>query len=150
MEFLSTAQMNEFKGISNKLNGLIDLDKNVLDFFIDLNNINTGIGLRDRHMRENYLETKRYPFGEFVGKIKKNVDLTKGQKQKATVVGNFKIHGIEKKVEVIGIIQRSADNELVLETSFTILLTDYNIDIPKVMFLELANDQKVKIRAILK
>lgn len=59
VEFLSKAPLNEFTGKSSNLNGLVDLDKNLLDFYVDLNTLNTGIGLRDRHMRENYLETKK-------------------------------------------------------------------------------------------
>lgn len=74
----------------------MDLGKNMSDFYTDLSTINTGLGLRDRHMRENYLETKKYPSVEFVGKIKENVVLTKGKKKIAIAIGNFKIHDVEK------------------------------------------------------
>jgi hypothetical protein len=51
--FLSKAPLNEFEGKSSSLNGLVNLETNLLDFFVDLNTLKTGIGLRDSHMREN-------------------------------------------------------------------------------------------------
>ena len=150
VEFLSKAPLNEFTGKSEKLNGLIDLEKNDLDFFIDLNTLKTGIGLRDRHMRENYLETKKYPFAEFVGKIKEKVSIKTGESKEVTAIGKFKIHGIEKEISVPGRITANSSNEIKLEASFKVLLSDYKIDIPKVVFYELAEEQTVSISAILK
>jgi polyisoprenoid-binding protein YceI len=150
VEFLSKAPLSEFTGKSSDLNGLVDLDKNILDFFIDLNTLKTGIGLRDRHMRENYLETKKYPFAEFTGKIDSPPNLIAGQSKSVTAKGKFKIHGVERDIEVPGKLTAVSDSELQLEASFKVLLSDYNIDIPSVVFYELAEDQIVSINAILK
>ena len=78
--FISKAPLSEFEGESSNLNGLVDLDKNLLDFYLDLNTLDTGIGLRDRHMRENYLETEEFPFAEFTGKINELPELVEGEK----------------------------------------------------------------------
>ncbi|WP_291785159.1 YceI family protein [Cecembia sp.] len=148
--FISKAPMSEFTGESQQLHGLIDLDKNLLDFYIHLNTLKTGIGLRDRHMRENYLETKKFPFAEFTGKIADFPDLLKGKEVPVIAKGKFKIHGVEREIEVPGTLLKNSDQELVLKAEFKVLLGDYNIEIPKVMFYELAEDQMVKIEAILK
>lgn len=150
VEFLSKASLNEFTGKSSNLNGLVDLDKNMLDFYVDLNTLDTGIGLRDRHMRENYLETKKYPYAEFTGKIAPEINLSKGESRTVTAKGKFKIHGVEKEIEVSGRLSVMSDTELRLEAEFTIMLSDFNIDIPKVVFYELAEEQLVTIKAILK
>ena len=57
VEFVSTAPLLEFKGTSDNLTGLIDLDENLVDFYVDLNTLDTGIDLRNNHMRDSYLET---------------------------------------------------------------------------------------------
>ncbi|WP_158858869.1 YceI family protein [Lunatibacter salilacus] len=149
VEFLSKASLNEFTGKSSNLNGLVDLDKNLLDFYVDLNTMNTGIGLRDRHMRENYLETKKYPYAEFTGNINALPILKSGQSRSVTAKGKFKIHGVEKEIEVPGKLTALSDTVMQLDASFTVLLGDYNIDIPKVVFYELAEEQEVIIKAIL-
>jgi polyisoprenoid-binding protein YceI len=147
--FLSKASLSEFTGESAQLNGLINLEKNLLDFYIDINTLKTGIGLRDRHMRENYLETKKYPFAEFTGKMKPIPESFNGQKTEVTARGVFKIHGVEKEIEVKGFLTRINQDQLSLEASFKVLLSEYNIDIPKVMFYELAEEQEVSLTAIL-
>jgi polyisoprenoid-binding protein YceI len=150
VEFLSKAPLNEFTGKSTHLNGLVDLDKNMLDFFIDLNTLDTGIGLRDRHMRENYLETKKFPYAEFTGKINALPAMAIGQSREVTAKGNFKIHGVEREIEVPGKLTALSDSEMRLDASFSVLLGDYKIDIPRVVFYELAEEQVVTIQAILK
>lgn len=150
VQFLSKAPLNEFIGESAHLNGLVNLEENLLDFYVDLNTLNTGIGLRDRHMRENYLETKKYPYAEFTGKINAIPTLENGQSRSVTAKGKFKIHGVEKEIEVPGKLTAISKNELQLDASFKVLLGDYNIDIPKVVFYELAEEQEVTIKAILK
>lgn len=150
VEFLSKASLNEFTGESASLNGLVDLEKNLLDFFVDLNTVDTGIGLRDRHMRENYLETKKYPFAEFTGKIESLPVLTKGQSRDVTAKGKFKIHGVEREITVPGKLTMVSENELKLEAQFKVLLSDYKIDIPTVVFYELSEEQVVTIQATLR
>ncbi|PRY90348.1 YceI family protein [Mongoliibacter ruber] len=148
--FLSKASLNEFEGKSQQLQGLVDLNKNLLDFYIDLNTLKTGIGLRDRHMRENYLETQKFPYAEFTGKIAEGPELKSGESRKVTAKGKFKIHGVEREIDVPGTIKRLNDNTLELEAEFKVLLGDYKIDIPKVMFYELSEEQTVTIKTQLK
>ncbi len=148
--FLSEAPLNEFTGESDKLNGLVDLDKNLVDFFIDLNTIETGIGLRDRHMRDNYLETEKFPYAEFTGKLSSKPTLKTGQRTAVSVPGKFKIHGIERDMVVGGHLTALSNGDLKLEANFEIQLSNHDIPIPKLVFYELAEEQKVTISAILK
>lgn len=147
--FLSKAPLNEFEGKSDFLNGLIDIDKNLLDFFLDLNTLKTGIGLRDSHMRENYLETDQYPFAEFTGKITLMPELLIGERMPVKATGTFKIHGVERQVEVSGSLTKIQNGKVELNGSFTIKLSDYKISIPNLIFYELAEEQKVTIKATL-
>jgi polyisoprenoid-binding protein YceI len=148
VRFLSKASLNEFTGESKSLKGLIDLEKNLVDFFLDLNTLKTGISLRDKHMRENYLETGKYPFAEFTGKLETAPSFTTTF-QNVRVKGIFKIHGIEKEVVIVGEIRMLPTEHLELKAQWVISLEDYNIDIPKLVFYELATEQKVSIDVIL-
>ena len=147
--FLSQASLSEFEGKSRSLQGLIDYDKNLLDFYLDLNTLDTGIGLRDKHMRENYLETDEFPFAEFTGKLSALAKPTPGQVQQVTAEGKFKLHGVEREVRVKGSLTPQANGSMVLEAKFSILLSDYQIEIPKLVFYELAPEQQVSIKATL-
>mgnify|MGYP003659203476 CR=1 FL=1 len=150
VNFLSKASLNEFYGESDKLNGLIDLSQNLLDFYVDLNTLDTGIGLRNKHMRDNYLETEDYPFAEFSGKMSSIPSLDPGTKEPVTAIGSFKIHGVEREIEVKGTLMKNSNGDLELQAGFNILLSDYDIEIPKLVFYELAEKQEVTINATLK
>jgi polyisoprenoid-binding protein YceI len=154
VEFLSKAPMSEFTGKSDKLHGLIDFDKNLVDFYVDMNTVKTGIGLRDRHMRDNYIETKKFPFAEFTGKIDdfdNLIEINPGASIEVTVSGKFKIHGVEKPIVIPGSIERNIKgDQLEVKASFAVLLGDHDIEVPKVVFYELAEEQKVSMEAILK
>lgn len=147
--FLSKAPLNEFEGKSSSLNGLLNLESNLLDFFVDLNTLKTGIGLRDSHMRENYLETDQFPFAEFTGKMSQMPTLVLGTKTPVLAQGKFKIHGVEREIEVAGFLTLLQNGKVDLNASFEILLSDYEIPLPKLVFYELAEAQKVTVNAIL-
>lgn len=148
VEFVSTAPLLEFKGVSENLTGLIDLETLMVDFYIDLNTLDTGIRRRDRDMRNSYLETDKYPFAEFSGKLLSELDPNISEAQEVRALGKFKIHGVEREIEVIGTLTPKG-NSLQLDASWTILLEDYNIDRPGVLFYQLAEEQTVNISILL-
>jgi polyisoprenoid-binding protein YceI len=148
-EFESRAPLLTFKGTSDHLTGLIDLEKNLVDFYLDLNTIDTGIRLRNRHMRESYLETDKFPFAEFTGSLVSGFDPDSDAEQQVVAEGIFQIHGVERETRVEGTLQRTADG-LLLSAGWMVLLDDHNIRRPRVVFYELAEEQVVTIRALLR
>ena len=73
IKFISDAPIEEFEGITNNIDGYInlpsfeELSESKLYFEVDLETLDTGIGLRNRHMRENYLETEMFKYTFFEG-----------------------------------------------------------------------------------
>lgn len=148
-EFESRAPALTFTGVSNNLAGLIDLQERTVDFYLDLTTLDTGIELRNRHMRDSYLRTRNFPFAEFTGTFQFNESRndTLLQPQPVTASGVFTIHGISRNREVEGTLQLVDDGTgLVLEAAFQVALEDHNIDRPRVVFYELSDIQRVRIR----
>ncbi len=151
VEFVSKAPLHTFKGTSNQLHGLIDPDRNLLDFYVDLNTLDTGIARRDRDMRNTYLETEKYPFAEFTGEITEGLENISSEKFEAEVTakGLFTMRDIDKEMVVEGTITGSGES-LTLEGTWTILLKDFDIERPGVLFYELAEEQTINIKIDLK
>jgi len=148
VEFVSRAPLLEFRGKSNNLTGWIDLNQNLVDFYVDLNTIDTGIERRNRDMRNTYLKTDRFPFAEFTGELTQPFDPENMEIQEVEVIGTFKIHGVEREIKVEGTLQKQGEG-LKLEASWPILLGDYNIDRPGILFYELADEQIINISILL-
>jgi len=141
VKFISDAPIEDFDGTTDKIDGYAvwegndPLQKSEIYFEVDLASIDTGIGLRNRHMRERYLETDKYPRAEYTGK------LTKAEKQSETVYkvrteGKMSIHGVDNPFTADGTV--TVDGQLFrVQVRFPIKLSDYRISIPKIMFYKI-------------
>ncbi|UCF65294.1 MAG: YceI family protein [bacterium] len=149
VKFISDAPMEDFAGVTRKIDGYIFwegddlLNKSEMYFEVDLNSLDTGIGLRNRHMRENYLETDKYPFTHFTGKLV-NAEVAKEGEYKVTAEGTMFIHGVEKPLTVEGTLL-SADSGFRIQTTFIAALSDYNIKIPQLMFFKIDENMTLEL-----
>lgn len=149
VKFISDAPMEDFEGVTEKIDGYIFwegddlLNKSEMYFEVDLNSLDTGIGLRNRHMRENYLHTEQFPFTHFTGKLIKAEAVKEGE-YAVTAEGTMFIHGIEKQMTVEGMIQATASGYRI-QAKFTAALTDYNIEVPQLMFFKIDENMQLEL-----
>lgn len=146
-EFTSEVPLHTFTGTSEKLTGLVNLEDGSVDFYIDLTTFDTGIGKRDKDMRKT-LETDKYPFAEFLGKLVTEFDAESDAEQTVTVRGNFKIHDVTREIEVEGTLQKVPDG-LKLTAAWEINLEDYDIVPPRLLIVKVDPVQDVRIEAVL-
>lgn len=145
VEFTSSVPLHSFTGSSDHLNGLIDFDENLVDFYIDLKTLDTGNGKRDRDMYST-LNVEKHPFAEFTGSFTSSFDLESSEEQNVTVLGDFTIHGVTQSIEVDGILQKR-NNGLYLEASWILNLEDYQIEPPGILFYRVDEEIEVRIEA---
>jgi polyisoprenoid-binding protein YceI len=147
VKFISNATIEDFEGITNNIDGYLIFNGNDfqsesdLYFEVDLRTLDTGIGLRNRHMKENYLETDKYPMTSYKGKII-YVEKVSDNESKVTLDGSMFIHGVTKPLKVNGNIF-PVDGGYRIKAFFEVLLTDYNIEIPKLMFMKISNTMRL-------
>lgn len=149
VKFISDAPIENFEGVTDNIDGYLywksvdDLTDNQLYFEVDLTTIDTGIELRNRHMRDNYLETDKYRYTFFEGKIDELTKVSENEYD-VSVSGKLFIHGITNEISTNGKIIRNAD-ELNIQTEFTVALSDYNIDIPQIMFMKIDENMQLHL-----
>ena len=143
VQFSSDAPVEKIIGVTDKIDGYVmwkgddPVTGSEFYFEVDLASIDTGIGLRNRHMRENYLETDKYPHATYSGKLVK-VDKSNSENEyNVAVQGAFKIHGVEKSADFKGQVLVDGNSYRVVCT-FDVILSDHKIKIPKLMFLKLS------------
>jgi polyisoprenoid-binding protein YceI len=147
VKFISNTPIESFEGVTNQIDGYMywegeDLtNKSTLYFEVNLDALDTGIGLRNRHMKENYLETFRYPYAQFNGKIISE-EKESENKSKVVVEGEMFIHGVAKKIMINGIVEKNKPSYRI-KSEFMIKLSDYKIEIPSLMFMRISEDIKL-------
>jgi polyisoprenoid-binding protein YceI len=149
VKFISDAPMEDFEGTTSKIDGYMmndGIDKLVgseVYFEVDLNSVSTGIGLRDRHMREDYLHTDKYKLTSFKGKIA-TANKVSDTEYDFTANGKKFIHGVTKDITIKGNIFKNG-NGYKVKANWAIKLPDYNIEVPKFMFLRINEEIKLEV-----
>jgi len=152
--FRSSAAIEVVEGRTDRIDGYIVLDSERVEagepsgptgFYleVDLASLDTGLGLRNRHMRNNYLEVQEFPYATFDGTIE-DVKTLQAERFRVWGVGAMEIHGVSREMRIPCDLSVEEDGYRAY-CSFEVLLTDFDITIPKLMFLKLANEIRLEL-----
>ncbi len=161
VRFTSDAPLEDFEGVTGRMDGFVVLEGEGLGgatrleasefyFEVDLASLDTGIGLRNRHMRENYLETKRFPFAVFKGRVAALNPAPDGG-YGVVARGGLTIHGVERareiecRVSAAGSGGGGGSSTLRVGCAFSVALSDHAIPIPKLMFMKINELMQVEL-----
>lgn len=157
VRFRSEAPLESFEGKTDRAAGTILVDPDDLtapiDVYVvvDLASLDTGIALRNRHMRENHLHTDRFPEAVFTASRVDSAPagmLPPGASVRCVVAGNFALHGVTKPLTVPVSIVRRPDGALEVDARFEVDLSDFEIPRPKFLLLKLDEVQHVTIHLV--
>jgi polyisoprenoid-binding protein YceI len=109
-----------------------------------LDALDTGIELRNSHMKEKYLEIAKHPTSELkITELK--LPAANAGKVKAEAIpfaGTLKLHGVEKPVKGTVTVDNSA-TEANLTFEFSLQTTDFAIDVPSYLGIKVTDAVKV-------
>lgn len=166
--FISDAPLEKINGLASGVNATIMI--NVSDITqkpmgkvnVPINNIKTGIDLRDEHLRsEMWLNAAKFPTAEFQLTGIKNPSsnsLNDGQRVKATLVGKFSVHGVAKDIEIPATLTyfkesertkaKAPGNLLVASADFDIKLADYGVKIPDMVVGKVSDEVQINVNFV--
>lgn len=109
---------------------------------LNLEKLDTGISLRNRHLKEKYLEVDKYPNATLT-KIEaiKYAEQMKGLSEETKFQGLLELHGVKK--SIIGK-YKIVDGKKVIAT-FEIKLSDYGIEIPSFMGITVVDKVDIQV-----
>jgi len=113
-------------------------------FTVALGSLDTGIGLRTQHMRDEYLEVGKGP--EFANAVLTGVQLIGldvAANGKGTFTARLRLHGVERPVSGQAELRRNGQNVRV-RASFPVVLQDFGIAKPR--YLGVGVQDKVTVQ----
>lgn len=144
VKFHSETTLLDFEGETDNIDGYAfwedekEFDEGDVYFEVQLAAFTTGIGKRDRDMREDVLETDKFPFASFSGHF--NTVSRKGNTYEVASNGEISIHGHKKKMQIHATVVIE-NNKMNLKSNFKILLKDFDIDAPELLaFIKVAQE----------
>ena len=113
---------------------------------VDLGTLDTGLALRNQHLRENYLEvSKGRGFDKAVlSEIRVAEADGEGFQGRTGFTGTLLLHGVRREVAGTGEIRREGSAARV-EASFPLTLTDFGVQPPEYLGVGVANKLLVKV-----
>ena len=146
--FDAETQLSSYQGKSKKLQGSIDFGTKKIDFTLPVKSITTDNERRDGHMYE-LLEVEKNPNVVFEGILGSGIDFSKNTKQTVEAEGKFTLAGTTNKV-TIPLVLTPSEKGLRMTASWSVLITDYNLERPSFMFIKVKDEHDLSVNSLLK
>ena len=142
--------MIKIKGLGQGPEGVITYVSDIISgtVKVDLDKLTTEIDLRDDHMKNKYLEIKRYPTADLTFKdfkISSPVDKLTDSETEMPFTADFTLHGKTKPVSGTMKIKKSQKN-ISGSAEFSVKIMEYLETLPSYAGIKIADDVKIKIK----
>lgn len=157
VRFHSEATVESFDGSTDQVRGWIEVDLADLPsgarwrVEVDMSSLDTGIGLRNRHMRDNHLHTDEFPVAVFEGESDGAAwpaAIPAGGSTILELPGTFALHGVARERSLAVTIAHRDDGSITVETRFPVVLSEHDIPRPKFLMMKLAEEQDVQLELV--
>lgn len=142
ISFYSYAPIEDIEALNSRITSIFDADNGNLVYSIPIKYFEFDKSLMQEHFNENYMESEKFPKSTFKGKIDGFVK--KKGKQEVKVVGELFIHGVTKQVEIPGTVEMR-EGKVIMNAKFTIAVADYEVEIPSLLFQNIAEVVEVTL-----
>ena len=107
-----------------------------------LGKLDTGIDLRNKHMKEKYLEVAKFPQTQLILKKSEIVATGKGE-----LNGTLKLHGVERPITVKYTTQEDGKG-IKMQGNFKLNFKDFGISVPSYLGITVKPDIEVSARFV--
>ena len=141
--FFSEAPLENIEARNKLTKGLINLSSSDMAFIVPIKGFQFEKTLMQEHFNEKYMHSDKFPHGKLVGKIE---GFNSGNESKQDVVasGKLTIHGVEREVKIKGTMWKEG-NKLHIESKFHVQLKDHDIEVPSLMWQNIAETIEVTV-----
>lgn len=146
ISFVSKGNIETIAAKHKGITCVLDSKSGAIQYAVLMKGFEFTKALMQEHFNENYVESDKYPKGEFKGQVTNNSEVKYDQDgvYPAKVKGTLTIHGVSKEIEVPGNIKISGGKPQ-LNATFTILLSDYHIKIPSMVKENISNTVAITV-----
>ncbi len=151
VEFHAEDSYDAFDGRTNKATGAITADPSkpgasTVEVIIDMNSLDTANSLRNREMKELYLETKQHPTCSFKStSVVAPESIASNSPADITVTGDFSLHGVTKRMTIPVRVVLIPDGRIHATSTFKVHMPDFGINVPNNILVTVNNDVPVRL-----
>ncbi len=142
----SSAPIEDIEATADKGVYVYNAATGELDFSVPIRGLHFPKSLMEEHFNENYMESDKFPKATFKGKIQEHPDLSKDGTYPVNVTGDLQVHGVTQTRTITGNLKVSG-GVLSMTSEFMVKCADHHIDIPQIVFHNIAESIRVRVAA---
>ncbi len=149
VKFFSSAPLEDIEAENNDVQSIVDLTSGKVAISIPIQSFEFDKSLMQEHFNENYMESDKYPKASFQGSFSagKKLESSAPGTYQVEVDGDITIHGVTRPL-VTRATLTIAETGVRAQTKFNIRIADFDIEIPRIVFKNIA--EIVEVTADLK
>lgn len=141
--FFSETPAENISAVNKKTQVILNTTNGEIAVLMTMRDFDFPNKLMEEHFNENYIESEKYPKSTFKGKLDQAVDFSKNGTYDMSATGTFTVHGRSQPRTLKGKLTVQ-DGAIQLDSNFEVSLTDHDIDVPKIVFVKIAQVIQVK------
>ena len=140
----SVPLFEEVKATNTAATCILNIKTGAISSTVLIKDFHFKIPLMEKHFNENYLESHSYPKAIFKGNIEGfNLNIIGISPKEFKLKGTMKLHGKSTKINTI-IFLRKVDGKLEIISDFNVNSKDFNIKIPEMLSMKVAETVNIK------
>ncbi|WP_445731173.1 YceI family protein [Mariniflexile sp.] len=146
--FKAEMPLNSYIGKSDDLQGTIDFKDGTMTFSVPVKSIKTDNEKRDGHMYE-LVKAEKNPNVVFDGKLIDDFNFEEKATQTLNAKGDFTLAGVTREITIPIELKLVSEGTIQLKASWSLLITDYNLERPSIMFIKVNDKHDLTVDALL-
>lgn len=146
ISFYSSAPIEDIEAKTNKAVSAINPETGAIFVKVPVQSFQFEQSLMQEHFNSDYLESDKFPFAVFNGKITGLPQMLKDGTFPVTVAGQLTIHGVTKPYQGPGTVVVKG-GQLVAASTFKVHLADHQIKIPSILTKDIAEVVDIRVNA---
>jgi hypothetical protein len=139
----------EVKATNESSSCLLNIATGAFTDVVLIKDFHFKIPLMEEHFNKNYLESDRYPKAIFKGKIQGfNINIIGTDFKEFVLKGKLEIHGKSKEIAIPVFLKKVSDG-LKITSNFKVSINDFNIIIPRLLLVKIAETVTIKTAYLL-
>ena len=144
--FKAKMPLNSYTGESEQLKGNIDFKTKEMKFKVPVKSIKTNNKKRDGHMYD-LLEAQKNPNVVFEGNLLGDYGFKQNTAQTIKAEGDFTLAGVTREITIPIDLKLVSEDTIQLTASWSILITDYNLERPSFTFIKVNDNHNLSVDA---
>lgn len=148
ISFFSDAAVEDIEAVNSSIASLYYPSSGDMAFVLKIKDFVFDKALMQEHFNEKYMESEKFPKSTFQGKVS-GFNIEENGEQIVRAAGKLMIHGVTKDIDVEGTLKKE-DGKLQLKSAFIVKLEDYKVQIPTLLWQNIAEQVEVRIDILYK